>query len=580
MDNKLLSANLLKNDRLSSRVLVLLCLGLFYQLFFVFQGLDFTDTGFHLTAYQRIFDHPETVHYSFMFWLSNIAGGLLMKCSPTLIFNRVVSVFLHSAMFWLYYDLLKRLTSKDKAAIYSLLSLVFFQYYGFETLNYDSFSISGMSLSAYFLIRGLWNSNLRYLILGAFVCGASTYFRITNLSYIVFLPLTLLFDFHEKRNVRNTTVLVLYLSVSYMLGHVLILLSMWILGHLPLFMSNLEFVISMGGAGDSSHGLLPVMLFYAKGLSKVCFVITVLIIFNFIRPFIKRYVSVDLLRGLLLFGVGFCMFFTFQYPDWVWNKQRYLLYALIVLNTVYSIRSQNQSFAILSVFSFLLMIIFPLGSDSGIAKLYFSCGLSLMVLLFNIDHILTHGKWHSIKLILTSFYVFICVCFGLSNTYFDLGSRLHKFTRVDHKYLSYIYTTSERSAEITKLLDELKFHSQAGEYLLAFSDIPMVNFLTETLPYIGTSWPKLYYSPQIFEAELLRAKQQKGNVIIVLQKMEMRSDWPLSNTPEYLDLSKTVDGVHPQNRLPEHYEIMFRYLKNNNYQQVWESNTFRIYWPQ
>ena len=106
----------------------------------------------------------------------------------------------------------------------------------------------------------------------------------------------------------------------------------------------------------------------------------------------------------------------------------------------------------------------------------------------------------------------------------------------------------------------------------------MINYLTETKPCIGTSWPKLYYAPSIFETELNHGYNKSQPSAVVMQKMEMRSAWPTNDTPDYLDLSMTKGGIHPENRLPEHYAIMLQFLEGK-YDLVWESSTFRVYVP-
>ncbi|MGB9595421.1 MAG: hypothetical protein ACPL7B_03990 [Candidatus Poribacteria bacterium] len=50
-----------------------------FPLLFIWQGLDFTDTGYYLTNYQQMFNDPETVKYSFVIWLTNIIGSCWIK---------------------------------------------------------------------------------------------------------------------------------------------------------------------------------------------------------------------------------------------------------------------------------------------------------------------------------------------------------------------------------------------------------------------------------------------------------------------------------------------------------------------
>ena len=49
------------------------------QIAFIFQGVDVGDGGSYASFYQQIFDNPESVQFSFMFWLSGVIGGLYLK---------------------------------------------------------------------------------------------------------------------------------------------------------------------------------------------------------------------------------------------------------------------------------------------------------------------------------------------------------------------------------------------------------------------------------------------------------------------------------------------------------------------
>ena len=578
MDRKFIHTDILNDESLSKLSWTLIAAAIVYQLLYVWQGLDFTDTGFHLTAYQQIFSNPETVHYSFMFWLSNIFGGAIMKVFPGLLANRIASVVLHTFMFWLYYDLLRRVTERNKAVIYCSLSLLFFQYYGFETLNYDSFSIAGMSLAVYFFVRGLWSNTIWQLALGAFICGVATYFRVTNLAAVVFIPLAGIWVYLQQKKWSQTVRSISLMTITYLAGHAVIIAFMMSMGHWDLFLTNIDFVGKMGAAGDSSHGIVPVMLLYIKGWVKIGLFVSILIMVYYFRRLTCNFISLDLLGGLALFAFGFAMFFIYQYPTSIWSKLRYLMYAGTLISTIYVLWKGDKKMGILTSIAIAMMVIFPLGSDSGIEKLYFSCGLSFALIFYTIDQLWAEEQFDTFKQMGAVLYVTTCLSFGFTNTYFDLGSRLHKTAISNHPALSNIYTTPERAAAVDSLVLELRKHISKDDYLMAFSDIPMVNYITETKPYIGTSWPKLYYAASIFEEELTKAYERHGPPVVVMQKMEMRSAWPKNEHPNYLDLSLTKDGVHPENRLPEHYAIMQQFLEDK-YELAWESNTFRVYVP-
>ncbi len=548
--------------------------GVLYQLAFIFQGLDFTDTGFHLTAYQQIFDHPESVHYSFMFWLSDIVGGSVMKLFPSggLLLNRFLAVVVHSFIFWIYYRVLLSIATRDMSVVVVFLSALFFQYYGFETLNYDSFSIAGFSVAVYFLLCALDQKSDLRLFLGALVLGVIVYFRITNLAGICFVPLTLWFIYREWTiDIRSLINKVIILIAGYVLGHLLVLLLMMSLGHMDLFISNLKFTSEMSADGDSSHGMIPVMISYLKGWIKIglAAVLCGLLVATGYRwrAVLKvKYAHIVLLPFLLGLIVLLIL-----YPLETWSKVRYIYYGAILLNTGLLVYLGGEQTRRIAMFGFLMFLIFPLGSDSGVEKLYFASGLSGGLLFLTFHGLLIDGFGSIVKRYLLVAFVASCLIFGYSQTYFDLGGRLQKTYTTDHPHLQYIYTTQERSRSVDEVVETLRKYVNREEYLLAFSDIPMINYLTESVPFIGTSWPKLYYASNIFGNELDRATELNGHPLIVLHKMEMRSDWPQHPNPDYLNLENDA------NRLPDHYRIMYEYLDKWEYEKVWENEVFMIY---
>src|SRR5260221_11550879 len=54
------------------------------RVIFIFQGLDFADSGFGADFYSRIFSDPSTVQYNFMYWFTGILGATWLKLFPGL----------------------------------------------------------------------------------------------------------------------------------------------------------------------------------------------------------------------------------------------------------------------------------------------------------------------------------------------------------------------------------------------------------------------------------------------------------------------------------------------------------------
>lgn len=56
----------------------------------LFMGVELCDSGFYLTFYNNIYSHPECVEYNFMYYLSGLTGGALLKIMHTALGMRIV----------------------------------------------------------------------------------------------------------------------------------------------------------------------------------------------------------------------------------------------------------------------------------------------------------------------------------------------------------------------------------------------------------------------------------------------------------------------------------------------------------
>jgi len=513
-----------------------------------------------------------------MFWLSSVFGGLIMKLHPEggLFCNRIYVIANYTLMFAVYYTMLKTIIPKNKAITLLFISLLFFQHSGFETLNYDSFSILFYSIAIYFFYKGiLKNSNL-LLICGAFICGMMFYFRITNLANIALLALTLYLIYLQNKNILQTFKKSLLLITGYNLGHALILLSMYLMNHLNLFAENLQFVLSMGQDSSSTHGMIPLMKQYARGWVIALFMgaafISLLYLYHRISKTIKLHNYI--LHSLLIIVSISLLIVLIMHPNATWSKVRYIFYGLIAYSAIAAFFISDIKLKSLLLFGSFTCFLFPLGSDSGIEKVYYAIGLSGPIVFFILNKYVKIQNWSLIKKYLLGIFITSCLVYGFTNTYFDEGSRLNKTYSVKHSGLKNIYTTKERAKVIDELTGEIRSCIKKDDYLLAISGIPMIHYLSQSKPYLGTSWPKLYYAPAIFKSELEKAFATKRLLpVIIMQKMATGTNWPMNITPDYLKPDTK------NNKFTEHYQIVFEFMTKNSYSKHWENDMFIIYLP-
>ena len=159
-----------------------------------------------------------------------------------------------------------------------------------------------------------------------------------------------------------------------------------------------------------------------------------------------------------------------------------------------------------------------------------------------------------------------------NQAYFDHGSRLDKRFSIQSDLANRIYTTSERAIVFNTVLNEVYKQVEKDDYLLAYDNIPMLNFLTETKPYMGISWVWVYDS-QTFDKKIKKAEKEIPYYpVVVQQKINTIGSFspPISN---YMSENKVENYIYKNGRT----KSMNAFLKRNDYKNVWSNSYFTIY---
>ena len=562
---------------------------LIWQLLLTFQGLDLADTGFHLTAFRFIFDDPYSVQYSMMFWLSDVCGALWMKIFPAggLYWFKIGWVVVVSSAFMIYFSLLKPLLGKQNALIGLAITLVFILQGGPECLNYDIFSCLGYAIGILSLYKGLKNNRLGLIILSGSLFGLSVFFKLSNITALAFF---LLIPFSALLY-RDSLCEFLKKSFTWLLGFaggmIFVLLLIRQLGQLDLFLNNLSVVSAMGNDIHASHGLKPMLLSYLSGYMNalVLLVIFMLIVWIYLK-LSNKYQNLFTERNyrfILFMAGGMAVLLTILLKDVFWSKVRYLFIGLLIFQGLVLITDKKcrNEMRLLSLAGLILLLIAPLGSDSGLAKSTWGMWiLGPMILampftlkmenLFRLPISIHQARF--LKRTLAVVILLTAMVCAWERTYFDVGSRISKIYPIEHPRMKFIYTSSERARVVNELIRDGFPKMKDKEYLLSFIEIPMLNYLSDKRPFISTSWPKLYYNPDTFRLKLEEALQRRKTLPAIIRQKQntVLNDWPASPEPDYLKYKVGLSDW------PEHGRILNEFIANNNYQVVWENEMFQL----
>jgi hypothetical protein len=153
-----------------------------FQIVFIFQGIDLSDSGFYATFYQQIYKNPETAQYNFMFWFSGIVGGAVTWLFPGLGLwgIRLAGVLVTTSTIIVTYNLLKRYLNPGYLKLGLLMVLLFINN-NLKEVHYNDLSALLNMLTISFLFTGLKeNKNWKLFVSGAFI-SLSTFTRLPNI---------------------------------------------------------------------------------------------------------------------------------------------------------------------------------------------------------------------------------------------------------------------------------------------------------------------------------------------------------------------------------------------------------------
>lgn len=568
-------------------VSVVIALLFVWQILLTFQGLDLADTGFQLTAFRFIFDDPYSVQYSMMYWLSDVCGYFWMSIWPNggLYWSRMGWVVILSSVFLIYLKQLVPLLGKNNAVIGLAVTMVFILLGGPECLNYDIFSTFGFALGLVILYQGLLKDNYRLLILSGLIFGINVFFKLSNLSALAFLALIPFSAMINREGLRIFLKNCIYWLIGFGLGIAVVLVFIHATGHLDLFLNNLRFVSAMGNDLQSSHGLKPMLFSYLTGyFNAFVLLILFLIVFWIYSGFTSKFPSLNTkkVQVTLLASISVVvLLLTIFLKDVFWSKIRYLFIGLMILQGIGLIidKSTRKELRLLSFAGLILLLIVPLGSDSGLDKSIWGMWILGPILLANVDKSLSRfpGKTELqqplfLKRVLLLVVLLTAMVHAWQTPYFDAGSRIAKTVSIDHPRLKYIYTSEKRASVINELVKDGFPKIRDDKYLLAFIEIPMLNFLSDKTPFISTSWPKLYYNPEKFRLKLEEALQRRNEFPAIIRQKQntMLAYWPDVQEPDYLNYPADLS------KWPEHGKILNEFIAENNYMVVWENEMFQV----
>lgn len=572
-----------------------------FPLLFIWQGLDFSDTGFWLTNFQQIFNDPVSITHSFFIcWLTNIIGGTWVYFFGNfgLIGIRFAEVLILYITMYLVFLILRPYIKKDILLTGIFIALIFIS--RFYWPNYDTLTSLFYLLISLPLIKGLTEHKIYFLYISGFICGLNVFIRFPNILGLVLVFIIIYYGYLNKDVAKNILKNVLYYMLGFICATVIVLVIMKIIGQYDIFIISLQDLFNISHQSSSSHSIYSLLyslivdhlkvIFITSGFLVMMLALSAILLRKKDRYYLLTYIPISIFLFILI---------IFSYKDYLFILYSFLIYFvvgilyIVLIIQLFNSDKQNE-YRTLILLALLILIISPLGSNNGLGNAPYGMWLAIPISIYYLSLIKSikfsyltsyaeHSKSHyivfneewikKIKKIFMFSFIIITLVIAYRYTYRDSPDRFTMVYPINQPMLKYIYTTKDRAIVVQELVNELKKYVNKNDYLL--STEPMIYYLTDTKPYLYNSWP-LSYDVEDFNTSLERALKERSSLpVIVIAKESTESfDWPKI---------KTINNelIYDESR-PVRNENLFSlesFIVKKQYKCIWSNSYFKIMVP-
>ena len=423
-----------------------------------------------------------------------------------------------------------------------------------------------------------------FIISGA-LCALAFFARFPNILMISFglIPLVPPMAVSGERDWKRAFACSRSFLIGYAGSILLVLFLMHLAGYLEFFWHGFMEVHKLASNSTSHHSAkLLIRLFITDHVRVMGIAVLLLLVGTgsaFIVPILSKPFRAVFLTvcGIVFLAIGW----RFYQADLITHHGLIgVLYLYLLMRSWFACYSQNGNDLVLYLCALAMLVTVPLGSNNGITNARHALWLALPLFLNDVWNLKNLGfalGWSSVfegeesktafwfKRLVVAAILIVGLVGVYRYTYRDTSDRLAMRYTVDHPKLRWVFTTKERAAVVKEVLDELEKYVRPGDYMLGFNTVSTLYYLTDTRPYVYSSWPFLY-EPEQLKYYLEKADRERGQAPVACRsKYSLGNfEWPV------------VKNINTSERYTENLKIMDEYLDRKGYEKVWENECFEI----
>lgn len=579
---------------------------LFWFIPFINKGIDVQDTCSYLTKYRYIFDKSIKVNELF-YLFGEVVGGVIFHLVPSyqVMALNIASWACYTATALLIYYFLKDVMPRIPL-LASVLVGSFFGITWVHCLNWNAISMLLQTIGVIILIQGLKKDSKKQIMISGIIFAVNTFVRLPN---ILQLSLVFVVFWHyviTEINRNNHFFACMKKAIGKCLWMVLggvigaffsILASIGILGY-DKFIDDILMLTTVGGGGESSHGLVRIISLFYRGMLKgasnwmvfgaLLMIVTILfVVLGNLRPLFKNGFPFRIMGIIGSIAIGLFAAFKGMQADFI-DVHVYVAFGAILLGSIaaFYYAKKDIIFSDMCVSAVIMEGILTIGTDTGAAyyRVYMGLPLAFIVCIlirFAKELLNREDKFYKTLTQLkkqkrkNKWMVPVAILFLLFSASFSIMypvvagyhyATTFVYHESDNKYLvkeikakefKGIKTSVERAQLIDRLQELLEPYDTYELLQLGSFNIGCV--ITNMKPFFDSSWPDLeYLTMDRFESQLKKGIEEGNLPVIVLA-----------------DIKGDMSGFWNK----EKYKIALSLGESERYQKLYEDQWYVIYVP-
>ncbi len=548
--------NRLKKIEKPVKYLIILAIFL-YPFIHSFIGIDLGDTGYHLYAFENLFETPELIGFTAYFtyfvgwaWLHVFPGLGLWGLN-------LLEVIIEMIMAFTVYKTLKPYLGEIRTLFGIFLAVVASDTY-LNIFNYHQFNVLLLVLILCFHFQAILKEDIRFSILSG-VCFATVVFsRMGSVTAIVTCLLYVYWYF-----IKNKKITYLLKYIGGFIGGAAaascgFLLLLKVTGQLGYFMQNilrLFGLASSSGGGYSMDNLLQTFIegnlnsLISGAMFFAGYIITLLgfgLIFRKGEA-VKRYI-VCLIAGVISAGVGGYLFFYAHKinPVPAWPQMTGgpsfvigIFYVITFLALCYHLFSPKgkEEISLIAVMAVCLPLLTIAGSNTGTKHVILGLWIIAPLVTYVVGELwLNHRVYETVnnmysiagiplskkawKVSLVFMMAFFFFRYGQMAYYtmnFDSIHRTMINSQIDSPKLRFLWTTEREADAVNGVLEEIDQTAEKDEHpLIVYGGSIMFYYLTEMDSYVQPWFTNGVYSNEKLLEDIETAKEKFDNLPVII----------------------------------------------------------------